>query len=62
MHTAIESNATAESPQLLEPHELRKFVLKLRWIGMENDAEYVRHALTSDMQADGSADTPGDIH
>ena len=29
----------------LQPQELRKLILKLRWIGMESEAEELRHAL-----------------
>jgi hypothetical protein len=32
----------------LEPHELRKLVLKLRWMGMEDDAKRVTHILAAD--------------
>jgi hypothetical protein len=41
----VERNSPARA---LEPHELRKLVLKLKWMGMDNDARQVTHILAAD--------------
>ncbi len=39
MHARIEENTKRPSPPPVESHDLRKLILKLRWIGMDRDAE-----------------------
>ena len=35
----------AASPRGLEPREIRKLILKLRWIGMDGEADRLCHML-----------------
>ena len=47
MHATSESEAKAAPSKKTasEAHELRKLIVKLRWIGMESEAENIRHRL-----------------
>ena len=47
MHASLESEARAAGPtkSVSEAHELRKLIIKLRWIGMESEAENLSHRL-----------------
>ena len=42
MHARIEENSKSPGAAFSDTHELRKRILKLRWIGMEAEAESLR--------------------
>lgn len=46
MHARIEENMERLSPKPAELHDLRKLILKLRWIGLDREAERLMQLVT----------------
>ncbi len=46
MHARIEENMERLSPKPAESHDLRKLILKLRWIGLDREAERLMQLVT----------------
>ena len=47
MHEAVEKATVPCPARPFEPHNLRKLIVKLRWIGMEEEAERITHLAES---------------
>ena len=48
MHARTEENSQSPALALADTHQLRKRILKLRWIGMEAEAEILRKNAASE--------------
>lgn len=53
MHARTEENSQSPALAFSDAHELRKRILKLRWMGMEVEAESLRLKATLDSPAIG---------
>lgn len=47
MHAHVEQNSPKLAPPSTKSRELRKLIIKLRWIGMECEAQDLIHMLAS---------------
>jgi hypothetical protein len=47
MHDAVEKSNALGPALPFEPHDLRKLIVKLRWIGMEQEADRITHLAES---------------